>query len=107
MFYPLISVDELIDGEIKTFDVEGFNFLLIKFENDIHLIENKCGHFGVALADGSLRIDKAIASIVCPEHGISFSLATGEVVNRPYENCTPINIYQYEVRDNMIGFVKD
>ena len=105
MFYPITSVDELCDGYIKAFELEDFHVLLIQFDGNIYLIENKCGHFGVELENGSLRIDKAIPCIVCPEHGISFSLTSGEVVNRPYENCSAIRLFEYEVRENVLGLI--
>jgi nitrite reductase/ring-hydroxylating ferredoxin subunit len=63
--------------------------LLVRHQGRLHCIENKCGHFGVPLADGRV-VD---GTIVCRQHGISFSLASGEVVNRPWENCDKVRVY--------------
>ncbi len=72
--------------------------LLIVHQGKYHVIENKCGHFGVPLSNGELRGNE----IVCAEHGISFDLDTGEVVNRPYENCDPIKILAIKKKGRML-----
>ncbi len=73
--YPLIIHDKKL--------------LLIHHDNHYCLIENKCGHFGVPLIDAQVKNNL----IICAQHGISFNLETGQVINRPYENCDPIKIY--------------
>lgn len=63
--------------------------LLLRHQGRLYCVENKCGHFGVPLNDGAVRD----GAIVCRHHGISFSLATGEVLNRPWENCDRVRVY--------------
>ncbi|MBT7409033.1 MAG: Rieske 2Fe-2S domain-containing protein [Methylococcales bacterium] len=73
------------------------DLLLINY-HEFYLIENKCGHFGISLADGRLT-DNAI---VCSGHGISFDLVTGKKINRPYENCDDIKTYPVtEIDENL------
>jgi nitrite reductase/ring-hydroxylating ferredoxin subunit len=63
-------------GAISQFDEKKFygiqneeqRLLLIHQNGVCHLLENKCGHFEVALDEGSLE-DGAIR---CPIHGITF-----------------------------------
>jgi nitrite reductase/ring-hydroxylating ferredoxin subunit len=74
------------------------SYLLVIQNGKPHLLENKCGHFGVSMAKGYLEDQ----SIVCPEHGISFDLNTGQVVNRPFENCDPIKVVPVKVIDDDI-----
>ncbi|MBF0256385.1 MAG: Rieske 2Fe-2S domain-containing protein [Gammaproteobacteria bacterium] len=74
------------EGELQVL-AEGL--LLLRYQGQLHCIENKCGHFGVPLADGELRD----GAIVCRHHGISFCLSSGEVVNRPWENCDRLRVY--------------
>ena len=76
------------------------SLLLIVHLGKYHVIENKCGHFGVPLSNGELRDNE----IICAEHGISFDLDTGAVVNRPYENCDPIKILAVKMIDRVLYF---
>lgn len=66
------------------------HLLLVHHKSHFFLMENKCGHFGVALDNAQIKNKQ----IICAQHGISFSLETGLVINRPYENCDPIHVYQ-------------
>jgi len=104
----IINLEEYPDEgifEISAFpenDELGFSksrsLLLIIFKGKYHIIENKCGHFGMPLLNGRLRDNE----IVCAEHGISFDLETGNVVNRPYENCEPIKVYDSKVKGHCL-----
>lgn len=90
-------------GEIASFNTESIheltindiNLLLIYDNNKFHLIENKCGHFGLSLSHGEIKGEE----IICSHHGISFSLLTGKVVNRPYENCDMIRVFKLVEHD--------
>jgi len=88
------SIHELIINEVS--------LLLIQQNNQFHLIENKCGHFGLPLITGEVNNDE----IICPHHGISFNLLTGEVVNRPYENCDKIRVFKI-IEKNMGLYVDE
>lgn len=85
----IASLDDYPEDGIYKIMVDGQLRLLIVNQEKVYLIENKCGHFGVPLHDGRLQNNE----IVCAEHGISFDLETGRVVNRPYENCEPIKLF--------------
>lgn len=78
------------DEGAKVVSVNGLNLLLIRHNSEYYLIENKCGHFGVSLIDGEIK-DKTIK---CSQHGIMFSLISGEILNRPYENCDMIKVFK-------------
>lgn len=82
--------------------VNELNLLLIYQSDKYFLIENKCGHFGVPLSDGEI----SDAEITCSQHGIRFSLLTGEVVNRKFENCDRIKIFKLHQQDDDL-FVSD
>lgn len=98
--YPEDGIFEiLLDLEIEeTCSLNERTFLLIAHQGKYHVIENKCGHFGVPLSDGKIRENE----IVCAEHGISFDLDTGEVVNRPYENCDPLKVLAIEIKGRVL-----
>lgn len=88
----LDSHTEDSDG-IESCGLKGQVLLLVVQQGRYHVIENKCGHFGVPLSNASLQDNE----IICAEHGISFDLDSGIVVNRPYENCDAIKVFNSTV----------
>jgi len=87
------SIAQFCEQKSYALSIDDKNLLLIHHQHQHYLIENKCGHFGVPLDDAQIKDNQ----IICAQHGISFSLETGLVVNRPYENCNPINTYPLPV----------
>jgi len=87
-------------GAEKTYplSINNKDLLLIHQQSSFYLIENKCGHFGVPLSDAKIKNNE----IICSHHGISFSLDTGLVVNRPYENCDPIQLFTLSIENGAI-----
>ena len=99
----IASLDDYPEEGIFKIMVDEQSLLLVINQTGVYLIENKCGHFGVPLQDGRLRDNE----IVCAEHGISFDLCSGNVVNRPYENCEPIKVFTLKQRNNQIFMLED
>lgn len=89
------EIAQFKNKSIHELTINNINLLLIHHNDQFHLIENKCGHFGLPLSDGLLKDEE----IICSQHGISFSLLTGEVVNRPYENCDMIRVFKIIEQD--------
>lgn len=87
--YRFADAASMGEGEIRPFLHEGKRLLLVRQGGRLYCLDNKCGHFGAPLATGKLTQ----GCIQCEVHGISFSLETGQVVNRPWERCRPIGIY--------------
>jgi nitrite reductase/ring-hydroxylating ferredoxin subunit len=103
-FIPLIEKLRLFNGFRQVFSANNKRLLLIHINEKTYLIENKCGHFGISLEDALLEQQQDIDIIICQEHGISFDLSTGKVVNRPWENCVPVEIFEPVIKDGMVGF---
>ena len=100
-FYPLEKTDRIFEGYMKAFEVEGSKLLLVQHKDQLHLLENRCGHFGVPLDTGKIED----GTIICSLHSISFSLETGEIVNRPFENADPIKIHQIAYEGGDVGIL--
>lgn len=98
-FYPLEKSENLVEGYKRVFEMGEQSLLLIRKNRQNYLIENRCGHVGVALNTGKVEGE----TIVCSQHGISFSLNTGEIVNRPYENADPIKVFKLTVQNGYVG----
>ncbi len=73
------SSDVASDKPLKV-TVDGKDWLLIRKDNDVYAMENRCPHLGWSMARGKV-VDGAI---VCPWHGSSFDVCTGE--NRDWVN---------------------
>ncbi|GEM_PF-3880812 len=80
--------DHCKDG-IYDININNESLLLIRHQRKYYLIKNKCGHFGVPLNNAHLSDN----TIICRQHGISFDLESGFIVNRPYENCDALQVY--------------
>jgi nitrite reductase/ring-hydroxylating ferredoxin subunit len=102
-FISLIAENELVAEGLKTVQFGEEPLLIIHHQGKLHIISNKCGHFGVPLHTGKIKD----GAIYCREHGIGFDLNSGKVVNRPWENCDPIQIYLADIEDGMIGILVD
>lgn len=99
---PLASLADYPDDGIYEVLFNNQSLLLVMNKGKPHLLENKCGHFGVPLANGRLSGNE----IVCAEHGISFDLTTGAIVNRPYENCDPVKVLGFKQINGQIFLKK-
>lgn len=83
---------ELAEGEIKSFDIEGKNFLIARYGDRIYALEDTCSHDGARLSDGDL-VD---GQIQCSRHGGRFDLNTGEATQMPA--VMGIESYKVETR---------
>lgn len=86
---PLIELSALSSSCVIPVDYDGLRLLVIVGDDDLYVIEDRCGHFGVSLQKG--RVENG--EIRCPTHGARFDLSTGELVNDLFEDCDPINVY--------------
>jgi nitrite reductase/ring-hydroxylating ferredoxin subunit len=102
----IASLDDYPEDGMYELLINKRSLLLIIKTGNVHLIENKCGHFGVPFVGGNTDGSVNNNEIICAEHGLSFDLNTGEIVNRPYENCDPITIFPLKIIDNKIYLSK-
>lgn len=74
-------VDELADGEMRGFAIEGLErpLLLARIDGELHATASTCPHEDVSLLDGTLRG----RAVVCPGHAYAFDLATGRCAHDP------------------------
>jgi nitrite reductase/ring-hydroxylating ferredoxin subunit len=95
----LEQLGALHDGYMRGFEVGGHPVLLVQQNGVCHAVRNRCGHFGVPLHTGYLKP----GVIGCVGHGIEFSLETGAIVNRPWENAEPIAVYKVVIEGDRVG----
>jgi nitrite reductase/ring-hydroxylating ferredoxin subunit len=90
IYHRLEALANLHDDELRVFSVAGLSILLIQRDGQLFAIENKCGHFGIPLENGTLEG----RSIRCRQHGAQFDLATGAVLNRVVAQCDPLRVFE-------------
>ena len=56
-----------------------YDIVVVRVDAEIFALEDACNHSSASLAEGFVRGDCP----VCPAHGFSFALRTGELVDPP------------------------
>ena len=92
----LIATDELSQGKMQAFQLEGHDVLLAHTESGFHAIANRCPHDVIALDLGCLEGEV----VRCSLHGSRFSLSTGEPMEPPAEES--VRVYPLKVENDEI-----
>lgn len=77
--YRVCSVDDLKPGEMKLFELAGYEYLVVRIGDEFFGMDNFCTHEGGNLHEGCIEGE----NVVCPLHKGSFSVRTGEVTAEP------------------------
>lgn len=89
-WFPVLSLDDLWEGEMLDVDVAGERVLLIHLPGgQIVAYQGICPHQEIPLADGDLKD----GVLTCTAHRWQFDVATGRGVNP--SGC---HLYRYEVK---------
>jgi len=75
-FIEVGKKDDLANGTMKEFKVEGQDILLARVADKYYAINNRCPHFGGNLSRG--RLEGTV--VTCPLHGSQFDITNGQVV---------------------------
>ncbi len=71
-----LSQNELTEGSRKVVKLGKHTVLLLRHQNQIHAVSNKCPHLGLPLQKAKITEDNAL---VCPWHRSAFDLHSGDV----------------------------
>ncbi len=71
-----IAKDEIQDGEMRGYDVDGLLVLVAKVNGQVHAVKNRCTHLGCRLSEGTLEG----LIVTCPCHGSKFDISNGKLV---------------------------
>jgi 3-phenylpropionate/trans-cinnamate dioxygenase ferredoxin component len=96
------ALDDIEPGTAVRVDVDGRRIALVRIDDAVYAIGDRCTHADVSLAEGD--VDAAERTIECWRHGSQFSLETGEPLSLPATKPTPT--YDVVVRDGriLLGF---
>jgi nitrite reductase/ring-hydroxylating ferredoxin subunit/uncharacterized membrane protein len=95
-FTDVASVDELPEGQMVRFEVEGQPVVLIRHADGIHAFSGTCSHYGCGLWEG--RLDDHV--VTCPCHGSQFDVRDGRVVHGPA--TAPVPAFETRTRNGRV-----
>ncbi|HLU49044.1 MAG TPA: non-heme iron oxygenase ferredoxin subunit [Planctomycetota bacterium] len=75
----ITSIDEIPEGETRTFEVGPEWIALCKRDGQVWAVEDFCPHDTGPLGEGTLEGHE----IICPRHGARFDIRTGDVKRLP------------------------
>jgi nitrite reductase (NADH) small subunit len=96
--HHLAEVDELSEGEIRKFNIDGKYILLVQGELGPAAINGVCPHAGGDLGKGSVSGNR----LRCPTHKYLFDLKTGDCPLGRREGWGAATIYKLEEIDGHI-----
>jgi nitrite reductase/ring-hydroxylating ferredoxin subunit len=98
MHHELCKISDVPETGTKIIPFFGREVHVYKTENHVRAIANVCMHFGGPLEckDGKL---------VCPWHGASFDLATGERLDGPAPRGSKVMFLSTKVEDGALFYV--
>ncbi len=99
MFYAIAKTNELCEGFRRTLKVSGVSLLAFYHQDTLHIIEDRCPHMDIPLANASLDN----THIRCRAHGIGFDLTTGKAEGMWAETLDCLKRYEAVYREYTVG----
>ena len=87
------SFDELDDGSVRQFDIDGVAVAVVRIGSEVYAIGDVCSHAEVSLSGGEVWCDEF--ELECPKHGSAFDLRTGEPSTLPATQ--PVEVFDASV----------
>jgi 3-phenylpropionate/trans-cinnamate dioxygenase ferredoxin subunit len=94
----LCKFDELIDGAVRRFDVDGEPLAVVRVGDSVYALNDVCSHANVSLSEGEVWCDEL--ELECPKHGSAFDLRTGDPNTLPATQ--PVAVYDVDIVDGAI-----
>jgi 3-phenylpropionate/trans-cinnamate dioxygenase ferredoxin component len=94
----LCRFDDIRPGEARRFDVDDHRIAVVRIDDSVYAIGDRCSHQDISLSEGEVLADDC--QIECWKHGSAFSLVTGEPESLPATK--PVPVYRVHVVDDHI-----
>ena len=91
-----VAVCKLADiesGKVRKFTVDGRAIAVVRIDDAVYAIGDRCSHADVSLSDGDVLCDSK--ELECIKHGSTFSLVTGVPSTLPA--IQPVPVYEASV----------
>lgn len=98
MLVDVAAFDEVENDSMLKVQVLDRTLCLIKIEEDIYIIDDRCSHADFSLSEGML--DVGAMEVECPKHGALFDVKTGEAKCLPA--TSPVEKYDVVVENGRI-----
>jgi 3-phenylpropionate/trans-cinnamate dioxygenase ferredoxin subunit len=92
------SLEEIEPGTAKRVQVDGHTIALVRIDDDVYAIGDRCSHAEISLSEGDVLEEER--QIECWKHGSTFSLETGEPQTLPATR--PVPVYAVRVVDGEV-----
>ena len=93
-----ISFDSLENGKAVHVDVEGVPVAVVRIDDEVFAVHDRCSHADVRLSDGLVWCETK--QIECIRHGSAFSLESGHPDTLPATQ--PVAVYSVSVTDGEV-----
>ena len=75
------ALEDFESGAARQIKVEGRVLVLVRIEEDVYVLDDRCSHEDFSLAEGEVNVDEG--EIECARHGAMFRLKDGEPTSLP------------------------
>lgn len=79
MFKDIASVDEILPGGMKAYELNGKEIVLCNDAGKFYAFQRRCGHMNAPLDMGTANG----YIVTCPLHSVQFDAATGKALSPP------------------------
>jgi nitrite reductase/ring-hydroxylating ferredoxin subunit len=79
MFRDIASVEDILPGGMKAYEVEGDEIVLCNDAGRFYAFQRRCGHMSAPLDMGTANGH----IITCPLHSVQFDATTGKALSPP------------------------
>jgi 3-phenylpropionate/trans-cinnamate dioxygenase ferredoxin subunit len=92
------ALDDIEPGSAKKVVVGNVEVALVRIDNDVYALNDKCSHANVSLSEGIVWSETK--ELECPRHSSSFNLTTGVPSTLPATQ--PVAVYTAFVQDGQV-----
>jgi len=95
----LCTTDEIPEGEMRQFELDGGYLLLCHAGSEIHAVDGTCPHRGAQLVQGQLEG----TSVTCPWHDWEFNVQSGCGITNPNSH---LKKFEVSVREGIVYLIR-
>lgn len=92
------ALEEFVSGEARQVRVEKKTLVVVRIEDSVYVLNDRCSHEDFSLALGDVDADKC--EIECARHGAMFSLKDGQPMSFPATR--PVATYEVTVTNGRV-----
>ena len=92
------ALDDIASGTAKKVVLNDIEIALVRIDDDVYALYDKCSHANVSLSDGEVWCETK--ELECPRHSSNFSLQTGVPATLPATQ--PVPVYTAFVKDGHV-----